>query len=541
MSKSISIFDTTLRDGTQGEGVSLSADDKLKIAKKLDDLGVQYIEGGIPGSNSKDIEFFKRVQQLGLSAKITAFGSTRRKDSQADQDANLKRMIESGAQAATLVGKSWDFHVHTALQTTLEENLAMIYDSIAYLKQQGLEVIFDAEHFFDGYKNNPEYAVSVLKKAHEAGADWLVMCDTNGGTLPHEISGIVTTLRTGLPQANLGIHTHNDCELAVANTLSAVQAGARQVQGTINGYGERCGNANLCSIIPNLQLKLGYECIGEERLNQLTNTARYVSEIANVNMPVNQPYVGNAAFAHKGGIHVSAILRDSRTYEHIVPEWVGNKQRVLVSDLAGQSNIVSKAHDMGLDFDSTNESSRKVIDKIKDLEHQGYTFEAADASLELLLRETGEEMKELFTFESFKMLVEKTSGRPVVCEAFVKLNVAGNNVYTAAEGNGPVNALDNALRKALVQYFPTIKEMHLSDYKVRVLDEKNATAAKVRVLIESRDINNSWNTVGVSENVIEASWEALVDSMRYALLGQILNNERDLDGPSAEQRGLVNH
>ncbi|MWV43785.1 citramalate synthase [Paenibacillus sp. HJL G12] len=541
MSKSISIFDTTLRDGTQGEGVSLSADDKLKIAKKLDDLGVQYIEGGIPGSNSKDIEFFKRVQQLGLSAKITAFGSTRRKDSHADQDANLKRIIESGAQAATLVGKSWDFHVHTALQTTLEENLAMIYDSIAYLKQQGLEVIFDAEHFFDGYKNNPEYAVSVLKKAQEAGADWLVMCDTNGGTLPHEISSIVTTLHTGLPQANLGIHTHNDCELAVANTLSAVQAGARQVQGTINGYGERCGNANLCSIIPNLQLKLGYECIGEDRLKQLTNTARYVSEIANVNMPVNQPYVGNAAFAHKGGIHVSAILRDSRTYEHIVPEWVGNKQRVLVSDLAGQSNIVSKAHDMGIDFDSTNEQSRKVIDKIKDLEHQGYTFEAADASLELLLREAGEDMKELFTFESFKMLVEKTAGRPVVSEAFVKLNVAGNNVYTAAEGNGPVNALDNALRKALVQYFPAIKEMHLSDYKVRVLDEKDATAAKVRVLIESRDINNSWNTVGVSGNVIEASWEALVDSMRYALLGQNLLNERDQEGDSAEQRGLVNH
>ncbi|MCJ8010382.1 citramalate synthase [Paenibacillus sp. KQZ6P-2] len=541
MSKSISIFDTTLRDGTQGEGISLSADDKLKIAKKLDDLGVHYIEGGIPGSNSKDIEFFKRVQQLGLSAKITAFGSTRRKDSQADQDANLKRIIESGAQAATLVGKSWDFHVHTALQTTLEENLAMIYDSIAYLKQQGLEVIFDAEHFFDGYKNNPEYAVSVLKKAQEAGADWLVMCDTNGGTLPHEISSIVTTLHTDIPQANLGIHTHNDCELAVANTLSAVQAGARQVQGTINGYGERCGNANLCSIIPSLQLKLGYECIGEERLKQLTNTARYISEIANVHMPINQPYVGNAAFAHKGGIHVSAILRDSRTYEHIVPEWVGNKQRVLVSDLSGQSNIVSKAHDMGLDFDQTNEQSRKVIDKIKDLEHQGYTFEAADASLELLLREAGGEMKELFTFESFKMLVEKTAGRPVVSEAFVKLNIAGNNVYTAAEGNGPVNALDNALRKALVQYFPAIKEMHLSDYKVRVLDEKDATAAKVRVLIESRDINNSWNTVGVSGNVIEASWEALVDSMRYALLGQILQKERDVEEPSADQRGLINH
>ncbi|MDR9854303.1 citramalate synthase [Paenibacillus sp. VCA1] len=541
MSKSISIFDTTLRDGTQGEGISLSADDKLKIAKKLDELGVQYIEGGIPGSNSKDIEFFKRVQQLGLAAKITAFGSTRRKDSQAEQDANLNRIIESGAQAATLVGKSWDFHVHTALQTTLEENLAMIYDSIAYLKRQGLEVVFDAEHFFDGYKNNPEYAVAVLKKAKEAGADWLVMCDTNGGTLPHEIGGIVSAFHASVPDANLGIHTHNDCELAVANTLSAVQAGARQVQGTINGYGERCGNANLCSIIPNLQLKLGYECIGEERLKQLTNTARYVSEIANVNMPVNQPYVGNAAFAHKGGIHVSAILRDSRTYEHIVPEWVGNKQRVLVSDLAGQSNIVSKAQDMGLDFDPSNEQSRKVIDKIKDLEHQGYTFEAADASLELLLREAGGEMKELFTFESFKMLVEKTAGQPVVSEAFVKLNVAGNNVYTAAEGNGPVNALDNALRKALVQYFPAIKEMHLSDYKVRVLDEKDATAAKVRVLIESRDINNSWNTVGVSGNVIEASWEALVDSMRYALLGQILNERDAEETPSNEQRGLVNH
>lgn len=407
------------------------------------------------------------------------------------------------------------------------------------MKQQGLEVIFDAEHFFDGYKNNADYAVSVLKKAKEAGADWLVMCDTNGGTLPHEIHGIVTSLTSLIPQAQFGIHTHNDCELAVANTLSAVEAGARQVQGTINGYGERCGNANLCSIIPNLELKLGYECIGEDRLKQLTNTARFVSEIANVNMPVNQPYVGNAAFAHKGGIHVSAILRDSRTYEHIVPELVGNKQRVLVSELAGQSNIVSKAQDMGLDFDSTSEHSRKVIEKIKDLEHQGYQFEAADASLELLLREAGGEMKELFTFESFKMLVEKTAGRAVVSEAFVKLNVAGNNVYTAAEGNGPVNALDNALRKALVQYFPAIKEMHLSDYKVRVLDEKDATAAKVRVLIESRNINQSWNTVGVSENVIEASWEALVDSMRYALLGQILQtSEPEAASPS---QGLVNH
>ncbi|OAX49778.1 citramalate synthase [Paenibacillus sp. AD87] len=539
MSKAISIFDTTLRDGTQGEGVSLSADDKLKIAKKLDDLGAHYIEGGIPGSNTKDIEFFKRVKELNLNAKVVAFGSTRRKGSIASEDANLKRMIESGAQAATLVGKSWDFHVHTALQTTLEENLSMIYDSIAYLKQNDMEVIFDAEHFFDGFKNNPEYAQAVLTKAHEAGADWLVMCDTNGGTMPHEVYEIVSTLAGRLPQAQLGIHTHNDCELAVANTLSAVQAGARQVQGTMNGYGERCGNANLASIIPNLQLKLGYECVSEDSMRQLTNVARYVSEIANVNMPINQPYVGNAAFAHKGGIHVSAILRDSRTYEHIVPELVGNKQRVLVSELAGQSNIVSKAQELGLEFDPSSANSRQIIEKIKDLEHQGYQFEGADASLELLIREANGDMKELFTFESFKMLVEKVAGKSVVSEAFVKLNVGGTSAYTAAEGNGPVNALDNALRKALVQYFPSLANMHLSDYKVRVLDEKDATAAKVRVLIESKNTENTWNTVGVSENVIEASWEALVHSFRYALLQEKLQDEPGVVNVPAH--GLSNH
>ncbi|MEK4141436.1 citramalate synthase [Paenibacillus sp. FSL L8-0333] len=539
MSKSISIFDTTLRDGTQGEGISLSADDKLKIAKKLDDLGAHYIEGGIPGSNNKDIEFFKRVKELHLNAKITAFGSTRRKNSLAENDDNLKRMIDAGVPAATLVGKSWDFHVHTALQTTLEENLAMIGDSISYLKRQGLEVIFDAEHFFDGYKNNPEYAAAVLSKAREAGADWLVMCDTNGGTLPYEIHEIVTALNQQLPGANLGIHTHNDCELAVANALSAIGAGARQVQGTINGYGERCGNANLCSIIPTLQIKMGYHCIPGDSLSQLTNTARYISEVANVNLPVNQPYVGNAAFAHKGGIHVSAIMRDSRTYEHIAPELVGNKQRVLVSELAGQSNVLSKAQDMGLNLDPSSEQARRVIEKIKTMEHQGYQFEGADASLELLLREATGEMNETFTFESFKMLVEKTAEHPVVSEAFVKLKVGSENLYTAAEGNGPVNALDNALRKALQTYFPQLKEMHLSDYKVRVIDEQDQTAAKVRVLIESKNFTDTWSTVGVSSNVIEASWEALVDSMRYALLNELsLENEKTT---SNEPRGLVNH
>lgn len=539
MSKALSIFDTTLRDGTQGEGISLSADDKLKIAKKLDQLGVHYIEGGIPGSNNKDIEFFKRVQELKLQAKITAFGSTRRKDSLAEHDANLKRMIESGVQAATLVGKSWDFHVHTALQTTLEENLAMIYDSIAYLKRQGLEVIFDAEHFFDGYKNNPEYALSVMAKAEAAGADWLVMCDTNGGTMPHEVHDIVSVLAGRVTNSRLGIHTHNDCELAVANSLSAVRAGVEQIQGTMNGYGERCGNANLCSIIPNLQLKLGYQVLEEDQLKQLTNTARYISEIANVYMPVNQPYVGTAAFAHKGGIHVSAIMRDSRTYEHVAPETVGNRQRVLVSELAGQSNVLSKAQEMGIAFDPENENTREVIAKIKDLEHQGYQFEGADASLELLLRQANGDLKELFVFESFKMLVEKSAGKPVISEAFVKLNIDGNSIYTAAEGNGPVNALDNALRKALITYYPALQEIHLSDYKVRVLDDKDATASKVRVLIESRNYENSWSTVGVSGNVIEASWEALVDSLRYALIGQT-KREDYTEIPSAG-RGLVNH
>lgn len=538
MSKNISIFDTTLRDGTQGEGISLSVDDKLNIAKKLDFLGVEYIEGGIPGSNSKDIEFFKRVQELGLTSKIVAFGSTRRKGGNAETDANLNRIIESGAKAATLVGKSWDFHVHTALQTTLEENLNMIYDSIHYLKRNGIEVIFDAEHFFDGYKNNPEYTLSVMTRAYEAGADWLVMCDTNGGTMPHEIQEIVRAVVSHLPEAKFGIHTHNDCELAVANTLAAISAGARHIQGTMNGYGERCGNANLCSVIPNLQLKLGYHCIAEDKLAQLTNVSRYVSEIANVNMPVNQPYVGSAAFAHKGGIHVSAILRDSRTYEHIAPEQVGNKQRILVSELAGQSNIISKAQELGIELDPFSSHSRQVIDRIKDMEHQGYQFEGADGSLELLIREANGEVKELFTFESFKMLVEKTAGKPVVSEAFVKLSVGGRSHYTAAEGNGPVNALDNALRKALVTYYPSLQEMHLSDYKVRVLDDKDTTAAKVRVLIESKNFSNGWNTIGVSENVIEASWEALVDSFRYALLNEV---PLEIIEPDTLAQGMVNH
>ncbi|TMV47789.1 citramalate synthase [Paenibacillus mesophilus] len=538
MATPVIIFDTTLRDGTQGEGISLSVEDKLKIAQKLDQLGVHYIEGGWPGSNGKDIEFFHRSNELNLShAKITAFGSTRRKDSKAETDPNLNRLVESGVRVATIFGKSWDFHVHTAIQTTLEENLNMIYDSVRYLKSQGLEVIYDAEHFFDGYKNNTEYALSTIQKAEEAGADWVVLCDTNGGSLPNEISDIVKVVCSKL-KTPVGIHAHNDCELGVANSLAAVQAGARQVQGTINGFGERCGNANLCSVIPNLQLKLDYSCVSDEQLQSLSSVARYVSEIANVNMPVNQPFVGAAAFAHKGGIHVSAIMRHAKTYEHIVPELVGNKQRVLVSELAGQSNLLAKAQELGLDMSNETNQTKHIIEKIKELEHQGYQFEGADASLELLLRQAFGGIDNIFTVESFKLIVGKNGGDAISSEAIVKLKVHDETVYTAAEGNGPVNALDNALRKALVQYYPDIQQMHLSDYKVRVINEKDATAAKVRVLIESTNFDNSWSTVGVSENVIEASWEAMLDSIRYALIGKTRVEQQ---AGLSERLGLVNH
>ena len=539
MNSTIKIFDTTLRDGTQGEGISLSVEDKLKIAQKLDTLGVSYIEGGWPGSNNKDIEFFIRVKELSFKhAKVTAFGSTRRKGTKAENDPNLNRILEVGVAAAAIFGKSWDFQVHTAIQTTLEENLAMIYDSVRYLKSNGLEVIYDAEHFFDGYKSNPEYALATIKQAEAAGADWIALCDTNGGTLPHEITEIVKTVCQNIATP-IGIHAHNDCELGVANSIAAVMAGARQVQGTINGYGERCGNANLVSIIPNLQLKLKYDVISAEQLASLSSIARYVSEIANMHMPVNQPYVGSAAFAHKGGIHVSAILRDSSTYEHITPELVGNKQRVLVSELAGQSNLVFKAQELGLEFDTNNQQTKLLIEQIKEMEHQGYKFEGADATLELLMRNAYGMLEEIFTLESFKIMVTKSAGQPVLSEAIVKLKVHGETVYNAAEGNGPVNALDNALRKCLKKHYPGIQHMHLSDYKVRVLDDKNATAGKVRVLIESSDFKNAWNTVGVSENIIEASWHALVDSMRYALLSQSRTSHQPEE--QREQVGLVNH
>ncbi len=534
------LYDTTLRDGTQGEGVSLSVEDKCKIAARLDQFGIDFIEGGWPGSNPKDMAFFERVKQMPLThAKVTAFGSTCRPGVAADQDENLQAILASGVKAAAIFGKSWDLHVTEALKTTLDENLRMIRDSISYLKQRGLTVLFDAEHFFDGFKQNPVYALRVLEVAESAGADWLVLCDTNGGSLPHEIFEIVSTVRTSV-QAPLGIHPHNDGELAVANALMAVRAGVTQVQGTINGIGERCGNVNLISVIPNLQLKMGYACVQPDQLNQLTRLSRFVAEIANMVTPNNQPFVGNSAFAHKGGIHVSAVLKNPDTYEHIQPEQIGNRRRVLVSELSGQSNLLAKAEELQLTFDKDKPEARQVIKQIKEREYQGYQYEGAEASLTLMVLQASGELKELFTLESFKILMEKTADHSILSEAVVKLRVNNQTVHTAADGNGPVNALDNALRKALEAHFPALSRMHLTDYKVRVLDESEATAAKVRVLIESSSEGEKWSTVGVSTNVIEASWEALADSIRYLLWKN--GYQADQAEQEAEPRvGISNH
>ncbi|WP_338833355.1 (R)-citramalate synthase [Moorella humiferrea] len=521
MAEKLYIYDTTLRDGSQGEGISLSVEDKIKIAARLDRLGVDYIEGGWPWANPKDMEFFHRAREMTWrQAKLTAFGRTRKPGGRADSDPNLLAIKEAGVKTAALFGKSWDLHVTAALETTLEENLAMIADSVAFLVAAGMEVIYDAEHFFDGFKANPDYALATLKAAAAAGAGWVVLCDTNGGCLPDEVAAIVTRVRQEI-QVPLGIHAHNDGDLAVANTLAAVKAGCRQVQGTVNGFGERCGNANLCSVLPNLELKMGYQCLPAGQLSHLTEVSRYVSEIANVVPPGNQPFVGYSAFAHKGGIHVSAVLKASQTYEHISPHLVGNERRILVSDQAGASNLRCKAEELGVEL--SKEKEQALINGIKEMERRGYQFEGADASLELFLRKTLGEYRRPFEVEYVKTLVEKRPGREATSEAIVKLKVGEQVVHTAAEGNGPVNAMDNALRKALEEVFPVIGRMRLTDYKVRVLDEKDATSARVRVLIESRDGSGSWNTVGVSTNIIEASWEALLDSMEYALLKQSRN------------------
>ncbi|HEV7215781.1 MAG TPA: citramalate synthase [Chloroflexota bacterium] len=519
MTRTVELFDTTLRDGAQWEGINFSLADKLNIARKLDSLGLTYIEGGYPGSNAKDLEFFRQAAAMVWQhATIVAFGSSRRKDIRAQDDDNLQTLIQARTRAVCIVVKSWDFHVTNVLQTTLEENLRMVGDSIAFLKQHIPNVFVDLEHFFDGLKRNRDYALQVLGTAAEAGADRLVLCDTNGGSLPEEIGAGVDAARA-TTSVRLGIHTHNDADLGVANTLAGVAHGATHVQGTINGYGERCGNANLCSIIPNLQLKLGYTCLPTEKLRDLTEVSRYVSEIANLSHPNALPYVGESAFAHKAGYHANAMLKDATTYQHIDPNLVGNSQRILVSELAGRSTYMLKAGQFGIDLAANPGLAKEVSEQVKFLESQGYEFEAAEASLELLMRRADPAYKPPFRVVDLVVMMQKRGDLATFSEATVKLQVDTETVHTVADGNGPVNALDAALRKALLPYFPKLCNVRLEDYKVRVLDEAAGTAAWVRVLIESTDGHRTWSTVGGSSNVIEASWRALADSIEYAVLG----------------------
>jgi 2-isopropylmalate synthase len=521
MNKQIMLYDTTLRDGTQGDQVTLSAEDKLRITGKLDELGFHYVEGGWPGSNPKDVRFFEMARGMSFkNTQLTAFGSTRRADTTPGDDQSIQALLETETDVVTIFGKSWDLHASEILEVTLAENLSMIEDTLSYLKRQGKEVIFDAEHFFDGYKRNPGYALSTVKAAINGGADIIVLCDTNGGTLPHEVQGILEQVMPYITRP-VGIHAHNDCGLALANSLQAVQLGISMVQGTINGYGERCGNVDLISVIGTLQLKMGYQCIDPENTIHLTELSRFVSEVANI-PPFNQrPFVGKSAFAHKGGVHVSAIIKNPTAYEHLDPDEVGNRRRVVVSDLSGKSNIEYKSEEMGIDLSANGNDSRKIVDKIKAMEDQGYQFDAAEGSLELLIKKEAGQFEEPFTLESFRVTIEKNRSGPSSSQATIKISVAGVDEITAAEGDGPVNALDNALRKALNKFFPHIKEMGLVDFKVRVIDGSDATAAKVRVKIESRDSREIWSTIGVSEDIIEASWQALVDSFQYKLLKEI--------------------
>lgn len=513
----VEIYDTTLRDGSQGEGISFSVEDKLRIAKRLDKFGVDYIEGGWPGSNRKDEEFFERAATMSWShAKIAAFGSTRRAQNTCENDPNIQALVAAKTPVCTIFGKSWDLHVTKALRIELPQNLEMITDSVSYLKAQGIEVIYDAEHYFDGYKANPEYAIETLKCAWEAGATCLVLCDTNGGTVTSELAEIIKITMEKLP-ANYGIHCHNDSDMAVANSIMAVVEGCSHVQGTMNGYGERTGNANLATVIPNLKLKLSDKYMPQINLKEMTDLSRYISEEANLPHRHDFPFVGQSAFAHKGGIHVSAVRKTSMAYEHIQPEMVGNKQRILISELSGQSNILSKAERYGLDLEHLTPKAKEIVQTLKNMEHLGYQFEAAEGSFELVIKKSLQQVTDYFDLEGFRVIIEKRNGQSV-SEATIKVSVNGKTEHTAAEGVGPVNALDNALRKALEKFYPALKDVHLTDYKVRVLDEKEATQSSVRVLIESADHEDSWGTVGVSHNIIEASWQALVDSITYKLM-----------------------
>jgi 2-isopropylmalate synthase len=514
----VKLYDTTLRDGAQGEGISYSVMDKVSIAKELDMLGIQYIEGGWPGANPKDMEFYLKMSKLKLkNSQLTAFSMTRRLNTKARLDPNIKSLIKSQVKIITIVGKTWDLHVTDVLKATLEENLEMISDTISFLVSEGLTVFYDAEHFFDAYKANKDYALKTLLASQDAGAKAICLCDTNGGTLTSEVSRIVAEVR-GRINVSLGIHCHNDADLAVANSLAAVEAGCDMIQGTINGIGERCGNADLIPVIANLKLKMGIDCLPDAKLKELTHVSHFVSEISNMKQRPDQPYVGESSFAHKGGMHINAIMKNPKTYEHIDPTLVGNHRRILVSELAGKTGVLIRAKDLDLDLDKEDPKTKRILQLIQKLEHQGYHFEAAEGSFELLMKRAFKKYKKFFDLEGFRVVIEKKTNNKVTTEAIIRLKVKGVKEHTAADGDGPVNALDNALRKALKDFYPTLSKMHLSDFKVRVLDEKAGTASPVRVLIQSQDELDSWNTIGVSENIIEASWKALVDSVEYKLL-----------------------
>jgi 2-isopropylmalate synthase len=530
MSETVQIYDSTLRDGSQAEGISFSVEDKLMIARRLDEIGIHYIEGGWPNpSTPKDLEFFLRANDLELAnAQVVAFGSTRRPTNAPEDDPTLRTLVEAGTRTVTIFGKSWTVHVTEALRTTLETNLELIRDSVAFLRSEEREVIYDAEHFFDGYQADPEYALDTLMAAQEGGAEILVLCDTNGGTMPSAMRDMLVAVgdRISIP---FGIHTHNDAGMGVANSILGVEMGAVQVQGTINGYGERCGNANLCGVIPNIELKLGKTSIGPENLERLMDLSRFVSEIANVAHDHRQPYVGESAFAHKGGVHIDATMKHPGSYEHVDPGSAGNSRRFLLSEQSGGATIAAKLDHLLSryipGFDKRHPTVQKLLSQIKKLEHQGYVFEAADASVEILARRALETFREPFRLIEFRTINRKSADGSEV-EAIVKVEVDGETFHTVAEGDGPVHALDAALRRALEEVYPSLQDVHLEDYKVRVISSHDGTAAKVRVLIESSDGEDAWSTIGVSENIIEASWFALVDSLCYKLLKDgLLANE----------------
>jgi len=522
MAKKVMVFDSTLRDGAQAEGISYSVEDKWKVVKALDELGVVYIEAGNPGSNPKDLEFFDQARKVKLKhAELVAFGSTKRRGTKVEDDSNVRSLLSANTRVVAIFGKSWDFHVREVIRATLEENLKMIEETIAFFKKKGKEVIFDAEHFFDGMKNNPGYALATLQAAVDGGADWLVLCDTNGGSFPKEIFEFTKEVaeRFSVP---LGIHCHNDSGLAVANSIMAVEAGVTQVQGTFLGFGERCGNANLSTLIPNLQLKKGYQCIPKDQMARLTTTARYIAEVSNIALDTRLPYVGKSAFAHKGGMHVDGVLKDPRSFEHIEPERVGNERRFLLSEVSGRSTILKKLQKIDPELRKDSKETQAIIDLLKELERQGYQFEAAESSFELMVRKHLGLYEPFFRLENFTVVDEQPlQDDAVSSSAIIKVDVDGKKEITAAQGDGPVHALDRALRKALEVFYPELKEMHLTDFKVRVLDPERATGAKVRVLIETTDGKESWTTVGVSTDIIQASCLALVDSIEYKLLKDI--------------------